>query len=221
MNRSLLILRLVIACTVAGLAIPVTWAQAPNAAPAPAPSAAPAEAPSGAPAADQTAPATPPVPAAAPAQPAPTPLDALSWLHGCWSGEVNRRDFVEQWLPPRAGMMVGVSHTIVENRKNASQWRTEDYTYLRLEARPDGIYYVAIPSGKTELSFKYVGVEDDKGTQVYTFSGPAEGFPQRIVYRRTEPGFVFAQVTGTMDGHDKEVTYPMRLVDCASVRPHP
>lgn len=206
MNRSMQILRLVLACTVAGLTI-FAWAQAPNATPAPAPSAA----------TDQSAPAAPAVPAAA-----PTALDALAWLQGCWSGEVNRRDFVEQWLPPRAGMMVGVSHTIIENRKNAGQWRTEDYTYLRLEARPDGIYYVAIPAGKTELPFKYTGVEDDKGVQEYSFAGPAEGFPQRIVYRRTEPGFVFAQVTGTVDGHDKQVTYPMRHVDCASgVHAHP
>jgi hypothetical protein len=155
---------------------------------------------------------------AAPARPAaaPTGLDQLAWLRGCWAGNVNRRDFAEQWLPPRAGMMVGVSHSIVQDRRQASESRTQDYTYLRLEARADGVYYVAIPSGKKEMPFKLTGVENDKGTQVFTFTGSGDAFPQRIVYRRTEGGLLFAQVAGKIDGQDKEVTYPMRHVDCMS-----
>src|SRR5215831_18899700 len=40
-------------------------------------------------------------------------LEALAWLRGCWLGNVNRREFLEQWSPPRGGMMVGFSHTVV------------------------------------------------------------------------------------------------------------
>jgi hypothetical protein len=156
---------------------------------------------------------TPPTAAPPPASPA---LGQLAWLRGCWAGNVNRRDFVEQWLPPRADMMVGVSHTIVQNRKDASEVRTEDYTYLRLEARTDGVYYVAIPSGTKELPFKLTSVDKDKGDLVFTFSGPGDGFPQRIVYRRTESGALFAEVDGKVDGKDKQVIYPMHRVDCTT-----
>lgn len=158
-------------------------------------------------------PAPAPAPASAPAA-APGALDPLAWLRGCWAGSVNRRNFIEQWLPPRADMMVGVSHTIVENRKNANEWRTLDYTYLRLEARADGVYYIAIPSGKSELSFKLTGIEDDKGTKVVTFAGSGAQFPQRIVYHLSEGGSLFAEVAGRVDGKDEQVIYPMQHVDC-------
>jgi hypothetical protein len=154
-----------------------------------------------------------PVPAAVGASPA---LDQFAWLRGCWAGNVNRRDFAEQWLPPRADMMVGVSHTTVQNEKNPSDTRTEDFTYLRLEARSDGVYYVAIPSGKNELPFKLTSTEKDKGDLVFTFSSATEGFPQRITYRRTEGGSLFAEVAGKLNGKDQKVIYPMHRVDCTT-----
>lgn len=160
-----------------------------------------------------------PAPVAATAAATPSALDQLAWLRGCWGGEVNRRNFVEQWLPPRGGMMVGVSHTTVQKRKDASDVRTEDYTYLRLEARPDGVYYVAIPSGTKEASFKLTKVDNDQGDHIFTFSGPLEGFPQSIVYRHTEGGSLFATVAGKVDGQDKQVIYPMHAVDCTSGEP--
>jgi hypothetical protein len=143
-------------------------------------------------------------------------LAQLAWLRGCWAGNVNRRDFVEQWLPPRADMMLGISHTTVQSEKNPSDARTEDYTYLRLEARSDGVYYVAIPSGKNELPFKLTSVEKDQGDLVFTFANPTERFPQRIVYRHTERGSLFAEVAGKLEGKDQKVIYPMHRVDCTT-----
>ena len=147
-------------------------------------------------------------PATAPSAPTPS-LEALSWLRGCWEGKVARREFSEQWQSARGGMMVGSSQMVVGQR-------TQDYTYMRLETRPDGLYYVAVPSGKKELAFKLTGVEDDKGVKVFTFTSSADEFPQRIVYRRNEQGSMFAQVGGKVGGQDKEVTYPMHRVDCVT-----
>lgn len=158
--------------------------------------------------------AAPPATEAAAPPPAAAALEQLAWLRGCWAGNVNRRDFVEQWLPPRADMMVGVSHTVVQSRKDAGDAHTEDYTYLRLEARADGVYYIAAPSGKAELPFKLTDVADDRGVTVFTFTRGGEAFPQRIVYRRTEGGMLFAGIAGKLGGKDKEVIYPMHHVDC-------
>jgi hypothetical protein len=147
-------------------------------------------------------------PATAPSAP-PQPFEALAWLRGCWEGKVARREFTEQWQSARGGMMLGSSQTVIGQR-------TQDYTYMRLETRPDGVYYVVVPSGKKEIAFKLTGVEDDKGVKVFTFNGSQDEFPQRIVYRHNEEGSMFAQVGGKVDGKDKEVTYPMHRVDCVT-----
>ena len=136
-------------------------------------------------------------------------FEALAWLRGCWEGKVARREFSEQWQSARGGIMLGSSQMVIGQR-------TQDYTYMRIESRPEGLYYVAVPSGKKEIAFKLAAVEDDKGVKVFTFSNPQEAFPQRIVYRRTGQGSMFAQVGGKVDGNDKEVTYPMHRVDCVT-----
>ena len=163
-------------------------------------------------------PVLPPAPAtAAPAAPAATPpLEELAWLRGCWAGKVDRYDFIEQWSPPRAGMMIGFNHMTVQDRQHAGAARTDDYGYLRLEARADGIYYIAIPSGKKEAAFKLTSTREENGRTLYTFINPADEFPQRIVYVRGKEGWLYAQVAGKVSGQQKEITYPMQRVDCAT-----
>ena len=213
MNRSRQPLLIILAYVAAALTpfAAVGQTTAPSATQPVAPSATqPAAPPATQPAAQ---PATPPAtqsvaPATAPSAPT-QPFEALAWLRGCWEGKVARREFSEQWQSARGGMMLGSSQMVVGQR-------TQDYTYMRLETRPDGLYYVAVPSGKKELAFKLTGVEDDKGVKVFTFTSSADEFPQRIVYRRNEQGSMFAQVGGKVGGQDKEVTYPMHRVDCVT-----
>jgi hypothetical protein len=143
-----------------------------------------------------------------------SPLDQLSWLRGCWSGKIERREFTETWLPPRGGMMVGISHTIVQDRRRGTGPRTQDYEYLRLEVRADGVYYVVIPAGEKEAAFKLGSVGESMGRTTYAFSNQRDEFPQRIVYMRGSEGWLYAQVAGKVGGEPREVTYPMRHVDC-------
>ena len=135
--------------------------------------------------------------------------DALGWLQGCWRGNVNQREFREHWLPSGGGMMVGAGHTVL-------QGRTQDYEYLRLETRPDGLYYVALPSGQKETTFRLSGTQRDEpsGADIWTFANTGEGFPQRIVYRRGGEGWLYASAEGSLNGEDRKVTYPMRHVSC-------
>jgi len=179
--------------------------QAPSATPPAAQS--PSATPQATPPAAQSPSATPATPGG-PAAASP-PISALGWLRGCWTGKVGRRELTEQWQEPRGGTMEGFSQTVVRGE-------TRDYTSLRIESKPDGLYYVAIPSGKKELAFKFASVEDDRGVKVFTFSHPGEEFPQRIVYRQNDQGSMFAQVGGKVSGKDKEVTYPLHKVDCVT-----
>jgi hypothetical protein len=139
---------------------------------------------------------------------APT-LDALAWLQGCWRGAVNQREFREHWLPLRGGMMLGASHVVMQDR-------TQDFDYLRLETRADGVYYVISPSGKPEMAFRLTGVVNAEDHAEYAFIREGDAFPQRIVYRRGTAGWLYATVEGKLNGSDTKVTYPMRRVGCES-----
>ena len=160
--------------------------------------------------------AAPALAPAAAAPPSASSLDQFGWLRGCWAGKVEKYDFIEQWSPPRAGMMVGVSHTMVQDRQPAAATRTTDYSYLRLEGRADGIYYVAIASGKKEQAFKFDSAREEDGRTHYTFTNPGQGFPERIVYVRGTAGWLYANVMGKVGGKQKDIVYPMRHVDCGT-----
>jgi hypothetical protein len=140
----------------------------------------------------------------------------LSWLRGCWTGKVAQFDYVESWLAERGGMMLGINHTVVPDRKQGKTLKTQEYQYLRLEQRPEGVYYVAIPSGKKETAFKLTSVGEDSGRTAYTFTNPGDEFPKQIVYMRGKEGWLYAKVAGEVAKHPKEVTYPMQHVDCVT-----
>ena len=143
--------------------------------------------------------------------PAPAPdlnsVAAMAWLDGCWGGNVNQRDFREQWSPLRGNLLVGMSSTV-------NQGTLQSFEYLRIESRPDGIYYVALPSGKSEDAFKLVSITTDDKDTIFTFSNPEHEFPQRIIYRRGTEGWLYATVEGKLKGEDHQVIYPMRHVSC-------
>ena len=141
------------------------------------------------------------------------PLALLAWLDGCWRGLVNQREFREHWMPLRGGLLLGVSHTVMGGK-------SQGYEYLRIEPRPDGIYYVATPSGSKEDAFRFMGrtvdTEGDRNDEIFTFENPALEFPRRIIYRHATGGWLYAQVEGKVSGTDRTVIYPMRRIDCAS-----
>jgi hypothetical protein len=154
---------------------------------------------------------------AAPAS-APSSLDQLAWLRGCWAGKVSQFDFVESWLAPRGGMMVGINQTVVADRSKPSASKTQEFQYLRLEERADGLYYVVIPSGKKESAFKLTSVGEELGRPAFTFTKSGDEFPHEIVYMRGKEGWLYAKVSGKTANHPQptEVTYPMQHIDCAT-----
>lgn len=178
---------------VAGLAMhEMAWAQTPAAAPDAAP--------------ERKADAV----NAATAQGAPLTVESMAWLEGCWQGSANKREFREVWLPYRGGMMIGVSHTVTGDQ-------TLSYEYLRLEARPDGVYYVATLAAKPEDAFKLTEQSVDKeDAHIYVFTHPEREFPRQISYRRASEGWLYAEVDGKVNGVERRLIYPMRRVDCQS-----
>ncbi len=168
----------------------------------------------------QQPPAVPPE-AAAPAATTPAPPPAatppkavdsgsmapLAWLEGCWQGTVNQREFREQWLPLRGGMLIGAGQTVLRGKM-------QDYEFLRIEPKADGIFFTQFSGDLKETSFKLDSrVDDDKDT-IFTFANTADAFPARLIYRRGTEGWLYETIEGKMNGTDRQVIYPLRRVDC-------
>ena len=139
----------------------------------------------------------------------PLELASLAWLDGCWRGQVGQYEFREHWLPLRGGLMIGAGHVVFEGK-------SQDYGYLRLETRPDGVYYVSISSARKEAAFKLSAATIDDKDTIFTFTNPVDEFPLRVVYRRGTEGWLYAAVEGKVKGEETTVIYPMRRVDCQS-----
>jgi hypothetical protein len=154
-------------------------------------------------------------PPAAAASAAPLALSDLAWVAGCWKGLVNKREFREQWMPPRGELMVGISHTTMADK-------TVGYEYLRFEPRADGVWYIITPSDGKEDAFRLASRTTEKAGDVdydlFTFERTSTEFPLRIVYRRGGEGWLYAELTGKVDGAERKVIYPMQRIDCASGR---
>jgi hypothetical protein len=116
----------------------------------------------------------------------------LSWIAGDWETILGNVRVDEHWTDLSGGSMLGMSRTV-------SGGRTLSFEYLRIESRPDGIYYVAHPRAKSPgTDFKLV--RSDRRQAV--FENLSHDFPKRIIYRLNPDGSLTARVEG--DGSEKE-----------------
>ena len=161
--------------------------------------------------AQSTATESKPAPAVATkaADAAESPLAMLSWLPGCYRGTANQREFREHWLPLRGNLLVGASHAVAQDK-------TQNISYLRIEPRADGVYYVVAPVRQSDVAFRLTGQESDGPDRIFTFTSSLATFPQRIVYRRGTEGWLYVHVEGAVAGEEKRIIYPMRRIDCES-----
>ncbi|HUF27488.1 MAG TPA: DUF6265 family protein [Gemmatimonadaceae bacterium] len=132
------------------------------------------------------------------------PMDRLRWLAGCWELQRGERVTLEMWMPPAGGLMLGASRTVVAGAVRETE-------LLRIEGRPDGLVYIAVPSGQRETVFTAAAVTDSG----FTVANPTHDFPQRIIYRRRGADSLIARIEGPgRDGGVRGIDFPMRRVRC-------
>ena len=165
------------------------------------------------PAAPEPAPAPPPgAPAEAATHAAAPetsgPLAPLAWLEGCWQGNVNQREFREQWLPLRGGLLIGAGQSVLHGKM-------QDYQYMRVEPKSDGVYFAQFSGDRKETAFRLAGTQTADKDTIFTFANiAADAFPARLVYRRGSEGWLYETIEGTLNGSERKVIYPLRRVDC-------
>ena len=151
-------------------------------------------------------------PANAASAPSPTveasgPLAPFAWLAGCWKGSVNQRDYREQWLPLEGGILVGAGQQVMKGKM-------QDYEYLRIEARFDGVVFSQFGADRKEMAFRLENTATDGGDTVFTFANLARTYPAHLSYRRSPDGWLYETIEGDPQGGEKKVIYPLRRVDC-------
>ncbi len=106
------------------------------------------------------------------------PLAELAWLSGDWTAQRSNGEFIEElWTSPRGGTMVGSGRTVRDGS-------TTFFEYLRIEARPGSIVYVAQPRGGAPTEFASVEI----GASSAVFENRHHDWPKRVTYRVLEDG---------------------------------
>ena len=118
-----------------------------------------------------------------------TALASLAWLAGCWALERGEVSMEEHWTAPRGGLMLGLHRDVFPSGRAF-------FEFLRIESRPEGIFYVAQPRGRAPTEFQLV----EEGALRAVFANPEHDFPQRILYWLDDSGALHARIEGEQDG---------------------
>ena len=111
-------------------------------------------------------------------------LEGVRFMEGDWRGESGQARIEEHWIEAAGGTMLGVSRTIVSGR-------TVAFEFLRIEAREDGVFYVAQPNGRPPTDFKLTRVSGGEAV----FENRQHDHPKTIRYRLSD-GNLVAEVEG-------------------------
>jgi hypothetical protein len=128
-------------------------------------------------------------------------VSQLAWFAGCW--QIARGDQVidEQWMMPRAGVMLGMSRTVRAGRTTATE-------FVTLHVVDGRIVYEANPSGQKPTPFAATSASPDRAV----FENPSHDYPKRIVYERKSDIAITASIDDGSGG--KRVEYPYQRAMC-------
>jgi hypothetical protein len=130
-------------------------------------------------------------------------VEQVGWLAGCWERPSGTRIVEEQWMRPRAGLMLGMGRTVDGDS-------LVEYEQVLLLERDGRLVYAAAPSGQRPAEFASSAVSDS----MVTFENPAHDFPQRIIYRRAGADSLVARVEGVRSGRMRGVDFAYRRAAC-------
>jgi hypothetical protein len=93
-------------------------------------------------------------------------------------------------------------------RKPDRQGRPHGFEFLRIEADPSGLVYLASPQGRPATPFP---LKELSGQRV-VFENPEHDFPQRVLYWRDAEDSLHARIEGTRGGRTAAQEWVWRRV---------
>ena len=125
-------------------------------------------------------------------------LQDIAWLAGEWQIMSANQCVEEQWTAPSSNMLVGMSRTVAGGR-------TTGFEFMRIEARADGIFYVAQPGGRPPVDFKLAS--ESPTELVFVNPGHADRL-KKVIYRREADGRLTTRIEGESNGKAFAEDYP-------------
>ena len=145
--------------------------------------------------------------AAADAEPAG--VAQLAWLSGCWRGEAGEAGTQEQWMPPAAESMLGMSRTV-------RQGRTVAFEFMQVREHAEaGLVFIAQPSGRPPTTFRLLKL----GAAEAVFENLEIDFPQRVRYARLSDSHLAASIEGSRNGQPRRIDFAFTRAACDSTGP--
>jgi hypothetical protein len=125
------------------------------------------------------------------------------WLAGCWKGGERGSEFVEHWMKPAGGTMLGMGRTVKDGQ-------TVFFEFLRIQETAGAIFYHARLPDQNETAFQLVKWDGKEAV----FENPEHDFPQRVIYRFNPDGSLLARIEGKDKGAEKGIDFPMQRDRC-------
>jgi len=129
-------------------------------------------------------------------------ITAVGWLQGCWQMTAGDRVVEEQWMAPRAGVMLNAGRTVRGTT-------LVEYEWVLLREKDGTLEYEAHPSGQASAVFTARSATDNE----VVFENPTHDFPQRVGYRRDKDSLL-GWIEGSVGGKLRRVEFPYRRVAC-------
>ncbi len=139
----------------------------------------------------------------APKATAANALNQLAWLAGKWRMERAGRVVDEQWMAPAAGVMLGMSRTVVRGK-------VVEHEFTQIREGPGGaLFYIAQPSGQKEAAFQVLSLSEREAV----FENKQHDFPQKITYTLQADGSLLAVIEGPgKDGTTRRIEFPYKRI---------
>jgi hypothetical protein len=134
-----------------------------------------------------------------------TTLADFKVMAGCWESRDDSKKLLisEQWMSPAGTSILGMGRTVKDGK-------SIDWEFMRIEQRPDGIFYIAKPkANSTETDFKLISTDASR----FVFENKSHDFPQRVFYTVTKDTLT-GRIEGEMNGKPRGVDFPMNRVNC-------
>src|SRR6185295_16012621 len=107
-----------------------------------------------------------------------------------WMTKSATEEVQENWLGPRANLMVATNLTFTSGRGSS-------FEFLRIAEKEGRAVYIASPGGRPPVEFPAKQTTADS----IVFENPAHAYPQRIIYRRDGDALI-ARIEGKRGGKD-------------------